>query len=211
MIYLVSNTPFLHEKVINLKVCDIKFKIFNIEKKYDAIIFTSKNAVKALEYNQIMPSLKTDIYTIGIPTFKAAKNFGFENIYIGRARTGNAFACEISHLLVRKKRVLYLKAEKTVSKLNLILERDGVRLDCIEAYENKFVKVDISLKPPSSAVLIFTSPFNVECFVKNFGWDESWRAVAIGKITAQSLEKYCEVAICGKVSIKDCVQTALKM
>lgn len=204
-IYLISNTP--NKSVKNLKVCEIKFEIFELAKNYDAIIFTSKNAIKSLKFNDLMPNLKTQIFVIGVATFKEALNFGFENIYLAKARTGNAFACEISHLLKRKK-VLYLKAKKTASKIEHILQNDGVKIECVTAYENVFVKCDISQKPPLNSVLIFASPLNVKNFIKNFGWEQSYKAIAIGETTAKFLQKYTTPKISQTPKISDCIELA---
>ena len=207
MIYLISNTPSDDKRIKHLQVCDIKFANFKLDGEYDGIVITSKNAIKSLEFNQICPNLKTQIYAIGEASYEQAKEFGFENIYLAKNSHGREFGDEILPLL--KGKILYLKAKETVSNLDENLLSNSVNLSVITAYENVNLDLDISQKPPKNSVLIFTSPKNAESFVKNFGWDESYRAISIGKTTAQILKQFCEPQICEKSSINSAIKLAL--
>ena len=207
MIFLVSNSPSIDERVKHLQVCEIKFFEFGNLGEFDSIIITSKNAIEALEFNQIYPNLNTQIYAIGKASFDAAKEFGFTNIYLAKNSHGSEFAREILPFL--KGRVLYLKAKETISNLDTFLLQNGVNLSVVIAYENVELDLDVSQKPPKNSVLIFSSPKNVKSFVRNFGWDESYKAVSIGNTTAQILKDFCEPKICEIQSINSAINLAL--
>ena len=207
LIYLISNTPCSDERIVHLQVCEIKFFEFTNLGEFDSIIITSKNAIKALEFNQIRINLNTQIYAIGEASNKEAKKFGFKNIYLAKNSHGSEFAREILPFL--KGKVLYLKAKETVSNLDKFLLQNGVNLSVITAYENVELNLPNSAKPPKNSVLIFTSPKNVKSFVRNFGWDESYKAVSIGNTTAQILKDFCEPKICEIQSINSAINLAL--
>ena len=175
--------------------------------EFDSIIITSKNAIKALEFNQISLNLNTQIYAIGEASYEEAKKFGFKNIYLAKNSHGSEFAREILPFL--KVKALYLKAKETVSNLDKFLLQNGVNLSVITAYENVELNLPNSAKPPKNLVLIFTSPKNVKSFVRNFGWDESYKAVSIGNTTAQILKDFCEPKICEIQSINSAINLAL--
>ena len=207
LIYLISNTPCSDERIVHLQVCEIKFFEFTNLGEFDSIIITSKNAIKALEFNQIRINLNTQIYAIGEASYEEAKKFGFKNIYLAKNSHGSEFAREILPFL--KGKILYLKAKETVSNLDKFLLQNGVNLSVIIAYENVELDLDISQKPPKNSVLIFSSPKNVKSFVRNFGWDESYKAVSIGNTTAQILKPFCEPKICEIQSINSAINLAL--
>ena len=207
LIYLISNTPCSDERIAYLQVCEIKFFEFANLGEFDSIIITSKNAIKALEFNQIRINLNTQIYAIGEASHKEAKKFGFKNIYLAKNSHGSEFAREILPFL--KGKILYLKAKETVSNLDKFLLQNGVNLSVITAYENVELNLPNSAKPPKNSVLIFTSPKNVKSFVRNFGWDESYKAVSIGNTTAQILKDFCEPKICEIQSINSAINLAL--
>ena len=208
MIYLVSNTRFDHPQVRQLAVCEIKFLKFSLPAQTGALIFTSKNAVAAIKFNEISLDLDTPVYAIGEPCAAAAREFGFRNIFVALHGHGNEFAAEIAPLL-QGRDALYLRARETVSKLEQILFSAGVRLQSVIAYENSILSLPATAKPPRGSTLIFTSPKNVRGFTANFGWDGGYRAVCIGRTTASVLREFCEPIICERMSIKSCVDLAL--
>ena len=58
--------------------------------------------------------------------------------------------------------------------------------------------------------IIFSSPSSVECFFKNYTWDESYKAVVIGKTTAKYLPSNVEYIISKETSIDVCIKLAKK-
>ncbi|MCD8212979.1 MAG: uroporphyrinogen-III synthase [Campylobacter sp.] len=207
-IYLVSNTASNDNDVINLSVSDIKFLKFKADlSEFNALVITSKNALKALEFNGVKASENIQIYAIGEPTAKQARSLGFNKIYVAQNAHGDEFAAEIAPLLKGKK-TLYLRAKEVVSNLSEILHANGVNLSEIIAYKNIPKCVDSELKPPLGSVIIFTSPLNFKNFILNFGWEDSYKAVAIGQTTANELAKFTNPIVSEIQSVNSCISLA---
>ncbi|WP_086240625.1 uroporphyrinogen-III synthase [Campylobacter devanensis] len=207
MIYLISNTPFDDESVEQISLCDIKFNKFNIDlSEFDALIVTSKNGINSLKFNSIILA-DILVFAIGKATALSCKEFGFTQIYEAQNSHGSEFGAEILEKLYGKK-VLFIKAKETISNLDIYFNQNGIDITVIDGYENLILKKDISSKPKSNSILIFTSPINVRAFIQNLGWDDSYKAVAIGKATAQALKPYTDPIISKSQTIKDCVELA---
>ncbi|ARQ98847.1 uroporphyrinogen-III synthase [Campylobacter devanensis] len=207
MIYLISNTPFDDESVEQISLCDIKFNKFNIDlSEFDALIVTSKNGINSLKFNSITLA-DILVFAIGKATALSCKEFGFTQIYEAQNSHGSEFGAEILEKLYGKK-VLFIKAKETISNLDIYFNQNGIDISVIDGYENLILKKDISSKPKSNSILLFTSPINVRAFIQNLGWDDSYKAVAIGKATAQALKPYTDPIISKSQTIKDCVELA---
>ncbi|WP_086321740.1 uroporphyrinogen-III synthase [Campylobacter devanensis] len=207
MIYLISNTPFDDESVEQISLCDIKFNKFNIDlSEFDALIVTSKNGINSLKFNSIILA-DILVFAIGKATALSCKEFGFTQIYEAQNSHGSEFGAEILEKLYGK-RILFIKAKETISNLDIYFNQNGIDISVIDGYENLILKKDISSKPKSNSILIFTSPINVRAFIQNLGWDDSYKAVAIGKATAQALKPYTDPIISKSQTIKDCVELA---
>lgn len=214
MIYLIgSNAKFKGVKTLILnQIKPFKFSL-NLS-DFNALIITSKNAINALGFNKTKPIKNLQIYAIGSASAKAAKLFGFNEIYTSKNSHGDEFAREILALLKGKK-VLFLRAEKTASNIAKILLENDINLSEIIAYKNVFKPVLKELKPPQKSVLIFSAPSAVRNFALNFNWQndnpEGYKCVAIGKTTAKELAKFCEPLISDEQSLKACIKLALKI
>ena len=207
MIYLISNTPFDDESVEQISLCDIKFNKFNIDlSEFDALIVTSKNGINSLKFNSIILA-DIFVFAIGKATALSCREFGFTQIYEAQNSHGSEFGAEILGKLYGK-RVIFIKAKETISNLDIYFNQNGIDISVIDGYENLILKKDISSKPKSNSILIFTSPINVRAFIQNLGWDDSYKAVAIGKATAQALKPYTDPIISKSQTIKDCVELA---
>ena len=205
-IYLVSNTKTADESVVNLSVSKIEFLKFDLNlSEFDALVATSKNAFKALKFNDILP-INLPVFSIANSCAVAAKEFGFSEIYTGQNAHGDDFAREILPLLKGKK-VLYLKGRDSASNFLEILQDGGVNIKSVIAYENVLNPCKMELKPPKNSILIFSSPINVRNFLTNFGWDESYQTISIGKITAKEL-KFSTPLVSQSQDINACIALA---
>ena len=205
-IYLISNTKTTNESVINLSVSKIEFLKFELNlSDYDVLVATSKNAFNALKFNGISP-INLPVFAIANSCASAAREFGFSEIYTGKNTHGDDFAREILPLLKGKK-VIYLKGKDSASNFLEILQKGGVNIKAIVAYENILNPCKMELKPPKNSILIFASPLNVKNFLNNFGWDESYQAISIGKVTAKEL-KFTEPIVSQSQDINACIALA---
>jgi len=203
-IYILSEKKF--GGALNLPVIKIKFLKFDVElSKYDALVFTSKNGVEAIDRVDKEWRNK-EIYSIGSGTTKAIKEKGAKVTYTAKSSYGDDFAKEIKDKLQNKK-VLFLRAKVVTSKLNEILKNSGIVLEEKVVYET--VCNDEALQEPQKgSVIIFSSPSTIECFFKKFSWDESYRVVVIGEKTASFVPKEIGYTLAPKQTIPSCIQTA---
>ncbi|MBU3014983.1 uroporphyrinogen-III synthase [Poseidonibacter lekithochrous] len=207
-IYLLNNYKIKGVKNIPL------FKIEYINKKidfskYDAIIFTSKNAINAINsFNKAWKNIPS--YVISEQTAKLVKDLNGKIEYISKIKHGDEFAYEILTLLKNKK-VLYLRGKEIVSNLINILSDNKIQIDDEIIYENCFDEAVKTVEIPKNSKIIFTSPSTIEYFFKVFSWDESYQAISIGKTTAQYFPKNIKPIIADNTSFKSCVDKALEL
>lgn len=205
-IYLLNNQEF--KDVENLEVFGINYISSDINlKNYEALVFTSKNAIYSIDsFNKDWKNIPS--YVIAPKTAKIVNNLKGNLAFTGISSHGNEFAEELIPLLKGKK-VLYIKASKTVSNLSNILKENNTDLDELIAYETTCKKVNKSLE--KNSVFIFTSPSSVECFFKQYTWNDSYKAVVIGKTTANYLPKEVEFSISSETSVEECVKLARQL
>ena len=206
-IYLLNEQKF--DGVENLEVFEIEYLKFDLDlEKYDALVFTSKNAIFSLEENGINWK-STPSYVIAPKTADIAKKFGANIAFIGFSGHGNDFANELIPYLKNKK-TLYIRALKTVSNLTNILKENGIDIDEIISYKTSCNKQQEKKALDKNSTIIFTSPSSVECFFKKYSWEDSFKAIAIGKTTALYLPKNIKCEISSLTSVEECVKLALK-
>ena len=109
--------------------------------------------------------------------------------------------------LLKGKKVLYLKGKDSASNFLEILQKGGVNIKAVIAYENVLNPCKMELKPPKDSILIFASPINVRNFLTNFGWDESYQTISIGKVTAKEL-KFSTPIVSQNQDINACIALA---
>ncbi len=205
-IYLLNEQK--HEDVENLEVFQIEYIKSDVDlKKYDALVFTSKNGVKAINsFNQDWKNIPS--YAIAQKTANTIMKLGGVVEFIGNSGHGNDFAYELKNVL-KDKKVLYVKALKTVSNLPNILKENGIFLDEIIAYKTSCKKSNIILE--ESSIFIFTSPSSVECFFKQYSWKNSYKAIVIGKTTAEFLPSNINYEISSQTSVEECIKLAKQL
>ncbi|WP_323669003.1 uroporphyrinogen-III synthase [Aliarcobacter butzleri] len=205
-IYLLNEQK--HENVENLEVFQIEYIKSDIDlKKYDALVFTSKNGVKAINsFNQDWKNIPS--YAIAQKTANTITKLGGVVEFIGNSGHGNDFAYELKNVL-KDKKVLYVKALKTVSNLPNILKENGIFLDEIIAYKTSCKKSNIILE--ENSIFIFTSPSSVECFFKQYSWKNSYKAIVIGKTTAEFLPSNINYEISSQTSVEECIKLAKQL
>ncbi len=207
-IFVLSDKKFKGAK--NLPV--IKFNFFDKKidlSKYDALVFTSKNGVEAIDridkrWREI-PS-----FSIGKGTSKAVKEKGGNLVFTASSSYGDDFAKEIVPLL-KGKRALFLRAKEVTSFLNKILKDNGVMLDEEIVYETVCNECNNLFTPPEHSIIIFSSPSTIKCFFNCFKWMESYKAVVIGKKTASFMPESIKYFLSDKQTIDSCIKFAGKL
>jgi len=208
-IYLLSPTPksgVRHLPMIKFKLIpqDIDFK------KFDGLIITSKQAVLSLDEISKGKWSALPVAAIGELTAKEVKKRGGRVIFIASSAYGDVLASEL-RVDFKNYRWLYPRPKVVVSKIAADLRDFGIKVEEKIIYETSCVHYDNSSKPCKGAVLIFTSPSIVRCFFKNFSWDKSWRAIAIGKKTAFTFPEYVKPEISPSTSIDEAITFSINL
>ena len=207
-IYILSEKNIKHTK--SIPVIDIEYKKQNINLAgYDALIFTSKNAIKAL--NSMDDTWKKiPSYAIAPQTAKVVKSLGGKLQLVGHEHHGDEFAKEIIKELKGKK-ALYVGGAKIVSNLVDILQQNKIQCDNLVVYETVCKEYKKKIKLPKHSTIIFSSPSTIECFLKNVTWDETFTAISIGHTTAKFFPEYIKPVISDNTSLESCVKKALEL
>lgn len=208
-IYLTNELEF--KEVQNLILNELIFYDFKVDLNlYDALIITSKNAIKALKKTKSILNFDLKVYTVGENTAKEAFNLGFKDVKYPKLSYASNLYEEFKEEL-RDKKCLYLRAKELSSNLVQKLLDQNINLTQIIAYENIYKKPNVCITHP--CIVIFTSPSCVNYFLKTYDIKEEDYLIAIGQSTAKQLLKYNNVLVCKNPNLEECVQIAknLKM
>ena len=202
-IYLLSNKILPH--TISLPMLEVEYIKSDINfDNYDAIIFTSKSAIYAIDSFSTNWK-KKDIYCIAQMTANEATKLGVDVSFIGSSGHGDDFAQELlEKCKVRNKRLLYLRGDKVVSNLVNILKCDQQVV-----YKTICKKYNENLTLEKNSIIIFSSPSTIECFLSNYIWDSSFIAISIGRTTSKYFPKYITPVIADTTSLQSCIDKAL--
>ena len=206
MIYVLSDTKV--EGAVRLPVIKQRFFTPSIDfSKYDYLIFTSKNGV--LGANNIDGAWKKiPALVIGEATAKEVERLGGKVAFIAREFYSHTMAEELKRSFPPQKRYLYLRAKKVLSNMVQSLQEVGFNIEEVVVYETICAPCDEAKRPPKGSVIIFSSPSTVRCFLECYGWDESFKAIAIGKKTAQAFKGPIKIA--PKPTLQSAVEFATK-
>ncbi len=211
----VTNTKkeifILSDKTINninnLPTFKINFLPSQVDiSNYDALIFTSKNGIYSLDsFNKQWKEIPS--FAISYKTAKTIKDEGGILEYTGKNGHGNKFAQELIPLLENKK-VLYIRPKDIVSKLVETLTKNNINCDELITYETVCKSYKEEDKPPKNSIIILSSPSTLKCFLTNFGWDDSYLAIAIGKTTLKFIPDYINYKVSKYTSLESCIKLA---
>jgi uroporphyrinogen-III synthase len=172
----------------------------------DTLMFTSKQAVKSAE--SINPAWKNyPCIAIGPATKKQIESLGGEVIYHPASFYGESLAEDIKRFFAQRK-ILYLRPKEVSFDSKAFLSKAGIVLKEQIIYETSCIPYKQEAKPPKDAVIIFTSPSTIHCFLNNFGWEESYRAVVIGHATKAHLPPTAHCFVADEPLIDACVAKA---
>jgi uroporphyrinogen-III synthase len=203
-IYLISKTPY--EGVIHIPILTISFLNPLIDfTQYEGIIFTSKQAILALEkYSLDWKTLKCICVSEGTASY--ARDRGAMDIEIG-----NGYGTSIPGVLNTKKRSgkwLYLRPKVVASDWVEYARNEGFTIDEIVVYETTCNEEAKEYTIDKDAVLVFTSPSSIECFCASYPILSTYSIVAIGKTTQNALPLGVVSHLSLETSVKDAVDLA---
>ncbi len=207
-IYLLS--PKLREGTIPLPMISFRTTASSIDfSKCELLMFTSKQAV--ITANEIDENWKKiPCVAIGPATKKQIEDLGGNVVYYPQNFYGKALSADIASYF-RDKKMLYLRPQKVSFDSRSFLKKEGIDLEEQIIYETSCISYAEEKIPEKGAVIIFTSPSTIHCFLKNFFWDESYTAVVIGEATQEHLPKNAAYVVADEPLIDACIKKAQKI
>ena len=168
----VSHIPLINIEKVNYE--EIKFS------EYGGIIFTSANAVKYLNQNNIDKNIKC--FCVGNLTEKKARSSGFQNTIAAEGNVSNLKELILQTYETKSKKLLYVSGEIISVDLDQQLMKEGYGIKRVINYRVKhnqkfnesFVK-DLKLNMPDM-VYIYSqnSAQSFLSFVKNHQFESLW-------------------------------------
>ena len=205
MIYLLSplaKEGTRHLPMIAFGLCDVDLEVAS----YDYLMFTSKQAVVSAE--KLNPGWKKiPTLAIGKATAGQIEKLGGTVAYSPENFYGNVLGQDIVDRFGDKK-ILYIRPKEVSFDAKRFLTKAGIALDEAVVYETHCISYNPSDKPEEGAIIIFTSPSTIHCFLRNFDWDMNYTAVVIGEATKAHLPEGAKVFVAQKPLISSCIEKA---
>lgn len=201
--YLFSTSS--HRDTIHINPLKISF--FNPEIdffQYDYMILTSKQAVKALgqyTYNSYKDKEALCISKATAQSFKDIKGKVLQ--------TGSGYGDDLSRLIdsyPKDTKWLYIRAQKVASSFVKVSNAKGYDIDEVIVYKSECSDDIQTVELPSKAILIFTSPSSVNCFLKYNKFEKDYTVVVIGKTTEKALSSDTKPFIAEEQSVESCLK-----
>jgi len=206
-IYLFSKTT--HSDVIHVPILNTLFLQPKIDfNNYDAIVLTSKQAVTALE--KISSEWKKiPALSIASKTEEMVRESG--GLLLER---GDGYGDSLDEIIVSKYatyRWLYPRPKVVASNFKERVKARGIAIDDVVVYETSCNDTCKDIHLPDDAILIFTSPFTIACFLEFYTFKSSYEIVAIGKTTAKALPDHVSYVMAERPNVDACVHLAKQL
>ena len=204
-IYLLS--PTAREGTIPLPMIRFETVAERIDfSSCDTLMFTSKQAVVTAD--SIDKRWKAfPCIAIGPATKKQIEALGGEVVYFPKEFYGESLSRDIADFF-KERKLLYLRPKEVSFDSKGYLAKVGITLEEQIIYETGCHYYPAEEKPEKGAVIIFTSPSTIHCFLKNFSWDESYTAVVIGRATRVHLPENAACVVADEPLISSCITKA---
>ncbi len=205
MIYLLSPIP--KEGCVHLPM--ISFTLIEQELAldvYDLLMFTSKQAVKSAEVLN-KKWKERPCLAIGASTAEEIKRLGGKVLYQPNSFYGKSLGEDIIEKFSNKK-ILYLRPKNVSFDSKKFLAQAGIEVQEKIIYETTCIKYTKESAPEKNAIIIFTSPSTIHCFLENFEWDDSYTAVVIGEATREHLPADTQYEVADIPQIDACISKA---
>lgn len=205
-IYLFCTTDFTDDEALHVTSLHVKYFLPIIDfDKYDYLIITSKQILKALQqYNDNWKKL--NILAISPSTADAIKEVG--GIVL---QEGKGYGSDLSEIITsydKNKKWLYLRAKEVASDFVQRCQTDGFKIDEIVMYKTTCHKDILHVKVQDDSTLIFTSPSSINCFLKTHAFLNTQKIVVIGKTTAKALPAHVKYSVADEPTLSSCIKKA---
>ena len=204
-IYLFSVSS--HPDAMHINSLSVTFFKPDIDfSKADYLILTSKQAVKALKQYPKESYIGKKALCISKATAAAYKEIGGEVLQMGKGY-GDTLYDTITHY-PKETKWLYLRAEVVASDFAEKLRGEGYDIEEAIVYKSVCSEDILDAKVPQEAILIFTSPSSVKCYLQKHSFELSQKIIVIGKTTAKALPKDTDCIVSPETTVESCIQIA---
>ncbi len=204
-IYLFSISS--HPDAISVNSLDITFFKPEIDfSQYDYLIITSKQVSQALQQYEREEFIDLPALCVSVQSAKSYEDLGGKILDIGGGYGDNLVDKIRSYS--KEKRWLYLRAKVVASDFVDICKKDGYFIDEVILYESACSKAIEEVEVKNEAILIFTSPSSVKCYLQKHRFLQNQDIIVIGKTTAKALPEGVKYILSDKTSIESCIAIA---
>lgn len=174
-------------------------------KQYDYLIITSKQVLEALKsYDDSWKKLP--VLAVSTPTANTVKSAGAKILEYGSGY-GNSLSAIIESY-PKDKRWLYLRAKEVASDFASRCRENGYSVDEAVMYETSCSQKLLHVIVEEDAILIFTSPSSVKCFLKHHMFKATQKIVVIGRTTAKAMPYHVSYLVADEPTIESCIKKA---
>ena len=180
-----------------LKIDKINYEKINFS-DYKAIVFTSANAIKFLEYNKI--DKQKLCFCVGNATEKKARSAGFQNVISAEGNVENLKELILQNFDKKNNKLLYVSGETISADLDQHLLKEGYEIKRVinyrtinnDKFDDNFVK-ELKLQIPDM-VYIYSqnSASSFLNFIKIYQFEGLWmntNLMCIGEKTSSILNE----------------------
>ncbi len=180
-----------------LKIESVQHDLINFS-DYNGIIFTSANAIKYLNLNNINKNISC--FCVGNATETKARSVGFQNVFVADGNVSNLKEIIFQNFNTSDGKIIYISGELLSSDLDKQLIKEGYNLKRIinyrtihnQNFDEKFIS-ELKLKIPE-IVFIYSqnSALSFLNFIKNYHSESLWmntNLMCIGEKTSSILNE----------------------
>ena len=204
-IYLFSISS--HPDAISINSLEIKFLKPDINfSDYDYMIITSKQAVNALTQYETSKFLDKKALCISEQSALSYKKINGKILTVGAGYGDDLI--NILQKYPKNTKWLYLRAKKIASNFTTICNKNGYNIAEKIVYESDCSSDILKSSATKGAILIFTSPSSVKCYMKNNTISQFDTIIVIGHSTAKVLPKNVNYHVANETNIQNCIDLA---
>ena len=208
LIYLFSISS--HPKAKHINPLSINFFQPKVDfSKYDNFIITSKQVAKILSFYEVSKKNLLPALCISKQSAKSYEAIGGKVLALGKGY-GDTLIEKIKDY-PKATKWLYLRAEVVASNFVEVCQNEGYNIEEAVIYQSQCSSQMANIEVEKDAVLVFTSPSSVECFLAHNSFEKTHKIVVIGKTTLKKIPKDIEVHLSKEKTVESCMQIALTL
>ena len=205
-LFSISSDP----RAISINPLSIEFfKPSGDFSQYDNFIITSKQIAKILRFYEVPKECLKPALCISQQSAKSYKAIGGDVLAIGKGY-GDTLVQKIQEY-PKETKWLYLRAQSVASDFAQVCRDDGYWIEEEIIYKSSCSEDMQNISIQEGAILIFTSPSSVICFLEHNRFYNDQIVVVIGKTTLKKIPQNIPVYLAKEKTIQSCIEIALSL